>query len=317
MSRFSIVIPARNGERYLEAAIQSALAQTRAADEILVVDDASVDRTSEIARSARWNGRVSYRYHASPSGFALAWNRAAQFCNGDFVTILHQDDLLDSQYLASVESARIRFPNAEHIYAACRYIDAYDTETRCAPLPHSDAPELLEGKDYARRYLDGVLSNRHIHRCPGVTTSRLLLTTRCAYRKEAGHIADDDFFYRVGALTNVIGIAKPLASYREHEQSITGSNESLELTLAGDWLFQVREFKAGRTLFQPSDGVRLVKQTVKLATRALVSAIRKQDDAKIRASVRIMETLEQTAPECHAHVARWATASSAFARPRG
>ena len=99
-------------------------------------------------------------------------------------------------------------------------------------------------------------------------------------------------FIASGAFTKVVGIAKPLAGYREHDESITGVNKSLELTLAGDWLFQVRGFKAGRTLFDSTDGIRLVKQTAKLVTRP-VSAIRKQDDAKVSASVRIMEALER------------------------
>ena len=46
-----------------------------------------------------------------------------QFSSGDFVTILHQDDLLDAQYLSSIEAALMRFPHAGHGYSACRYID--------------------------------------------------------------------------------------------------------------------------------------------------------------------------------------------------
>jgi glycosyltransferase involved in cell wall biosynthesis len=316
MMRFAIVIPARNGERFLGAAIESALAQSRPADEVLVIDDNSTDCTAEIARSNKWNGRVGYRHHAAPSGFAEAWNRAAAFSSSEFVTILHQDDLLDGDYLANVQHALTRYPKAQHVYSACRYIDADGREIRSAPRPHDEEPRLWNGMEYAHRYLDGVLSNQHIHRCPGVTTFRALLQNKCSYRKEAGHIADDDFFYRVGAYTDVVGIAKPLASYREHKHSITGSTRTLELTLAGDWLFQVREFKRGATLFDANDGVRIVKQAVKLATRALVGALRNRSDEQVSACVKIIEELDAVAPEARSSMATVARPLWALCRKR-
>ena len=66
---------------------------------------------------------------------------------------------------------------------------------------------------------------------------------KCQYRSEAGHIADDDFFYRVGLYTDVVGLLKPLASYREHEKSETGHLENIKLVsrLANDYLFQVKD----------------------------------------------------------------------------
>ena len=47
----SIIIPAYNGEEFLGAALESALAQTYPAVEVLVTDDGSTDRSAEIAES--------------------------------------------------------------------------------------------------------------------------------------------------------------------------------------------------------------------------------------------------------------------------
>ncbi|MCA9002622.1 MAG: glycosyltransferase, partial [Planctomycetes bacterium] len=49
--RFSVVIPAYNREGTVGRAIQSALEQTCAPFEILVVDDGSKDRTAEVIAS--------------------------------------------------------------------------------------------------------------------------------------------------------------------------------------------------------------------------------------------------------------------------
>ena len=140
--KFSIVIPARNGEKYLRSAIESALDQTRPADEIIVVDDASADRTAVIARSPEYRGRVTYRFNETPTGFVDAWNRAIGLSLGDFTAILHQDDLLHKDYLLHVGKALSAYPHVRHIYAACDVIDENglcDPNTRRPPFTRAGA----------------------------------------------------------------------------------------------------------------------------------------------------------------------------------
>ena len=271
--RFSIVVPAHNGERYLRETLASALAQTRAPDEILLVDDASTDGTAAIARSPQFENRVRYVYNPVATGFVDAWNRAVAYADGDYISILHQDDLLAPDYLRQVEASLQRYPRVEHIYAACNYIDQSGRITR-TPVASAIEPVLYAGKLYAHNYLKGVLQNRHIHRCPGVTTSRSLLQSRCSYRKEAGHIADDDFFLRVGAFTDVIGIAAPLASFREHQGSATAKVDLLALRLAQDYLFQSRYQLENTTLLEAEDVAGIHRQTVRFINLLLFQALR-------------------------------------------
>ena len=271
-ARFSVVIPTRNGEQFLRDAIASAIAQTRSFDEIVVIDDASTDGSRLIATAAEFRSRVAYRYNPKATGFVDAWNRAVQCASGDFVTILHHDDLLDPRYLECVERAARLYPLVEHIYSACNYIDDTGKVIRSAEAS-STAPAFYSGKQYAHNYLAGVLSNKHIHRCPGVTTKRELLLHRCTYRKEAGHIADDDFFLRVGTYTDVAGIAAPLASYREHRNSETGQLDLLSYRLAQDYLFQSRYYLANESPLSRNDVTCIHKQTVRFINLLLFQAL--------------------------------------------
>ena len=181
---FSIAIPVHNGERFLERTLASAIDQKRPADEIVAVDDASTDQSAQILKAEKWKGKIRYVFNENPSGYADAWNRVAQHSRSDFVAILHQDDLLDVDYLYRVEQALSAYPTCKHIYSGYYYIDEDGNRTAESPGPRSLIPELLGGKEYTRRYLDGVFNNRHIHRCPGVTTERNLLLEKCAYRKK-------------------------------------------------------------------------------------------------------------------------------------
>jgi glycosyltransferase involved in cell wall biosynthesis len=231
------------------------------------VVDKSSDATLEICKEYN----VDLYTNERPTGFVAAWNRAARFSNGDFVTILHQDDLLDPDYLETVEQALMQYPRVGHLYVPCRYIDQHgNIDKRRTPMSKRTASAvLLSGSEYATRYLQGVFTGRHIHRCPGVMTRRELLLNSCQYREEAGHIADDDFFYRIGNYTDIICIPRILASYREHSKSATGSVRIIEITLARDYLFQIRQ-EASRAHFSSAEVEEIFEQ---LAIKSLWEAM--------------------------------------------
>ncbi len=87
--RVSVIIPVRNQGRYLAEAIESALAQTRLPDEIIVVDDGSVDDTPEVAR--RYAAQIRY-VRQPPCGAPAARNRGLALANGAVIGFLDADD---------------------------------------------------------------------------------------------------------------------------------------------------------------------------------------------------------------------------------
>ena len=85
----SCVIPVFNGGRVLAEAIDSVLAQTRAPEQILVVDDGSTDATAEVA--AAYGTRLSYVFQEN-LGPAAARNAGMKMVTGEFVAFLDADD---------------------------------------------------------------------------------------------------------------------------------------------------------------------------------------------------------------------------------
>jgi len=294
--RFSVVIPAHNGELYLRFAIESVLNQTRKADEIIIIDDASTDKTADIIQSIESRERVKYIVNEESTGFVDAWNRAIEKASGDFVVILHQDDLLCPEYLYHIEKAIENYPEVRHLYSGCNYINELGDIIKSTPQPHSVEPKLCSGKEYAKNYLNGVITNQHIHRCPGVTTNRKLLLDQCAYRKEAGHIADDDFFLRVGVFTNVIGISQPLASFRHHAESCTSKAESLTLNLAQDYIYQVKYYKENRTILDQDDSQKIKRQAVKFINLLLSQSLLYSRKDWTSTALSLRKELEEMSP---------------------
>lgn len=83
----SVVMIVRNGSRFLDGAIDSVVAQTRAADEILVVDGGSTDATTDIA--ARRGVQVVQQPR---SGIADARNHGIAHTGGTYIAFLDHDD---------------------------------------------------------------------------------------------------------------------------------------------------------------------------------------------------------------------------------
>ena len=96
MGMLSVIILTKNEEKDIEAAIQNA---RQCADEVLVVDSGSTDRTVELAEK---NGaRVVFR--AWDNDFAAQRNFALSQTEADWVLYLDADERMNDQLLASVK----------------------------------------------------------------------------------------------------------------------------------------------------------------------------------------------------------------------
>src|SRR5581483_306102 len=95
--KISVVMAAFNAERYVAAAIESILAQTRKADEIIVIDDGSTDRTFEVL--TRYEDNITL-LRQDNTGPAIALNRAISAASGDMLAFLDADDLWAEEKLS-------------------------------------------------------------------------------------------------------------------------------------------------------------------------------------------------------------------------
>ncbi|RKY08906.1 MAG: hypothetical protein DRP66_03450 [Planctomycetota bacterium] len=85
----SVVIPAYNAQRYVGRAIDSALAQTRRPDEIIVVDDGSTDNTAEVIRS--YGSKVCFIGQEN-GGASVARNTGIEAARSEWIAFLDADD---------------------------------------------------------------------------------------------------------------------------------------------------------------------------------------------------------------------------------
>jgi glycosyltransferase involved in cell wall biosynthesis len=88
----SILIPAFNAEEWISESIDSAIRQTWARKEVIVVDDGSTDSTARVARG--FASRNVVVVSTANQGPAAARNHALELCQGDYIQWLDADDVL-------------------------------------------------------------------------------------------------------------------------------------------------------------------------------------------------------------------------------
>jgi len=115
---FSVVIPAYNAASTITSAVRSALTQTRADLEVIVVDDGSTDETAAVVAAIE---DPSVRLLAQPNrGQSAARNNGIATARGKYVVFLDSDDLLLPRYVELVARAL-----AEADRPGFAYTDAY------------------------------------------------------------------------------------------------------------------------------------------------------------------------------------------------
>lgn len=92
MELVSIIMPTYNCGRFIRESIESVIAQTYTAWELLIVDDCSTDNTAEVVAAYK-DSRIHYLRNEQNRGAALTRNRALREAKGRYIAFLDSDDL--------------------------------------------------------------------------------------------------------------------------------------------------------------------------------------------------------------------------------
>lgn len=227
MSLVSIVIPAYNQERFVAQAIASALAQTHAWVEVIVVDDGSTDQTGEIA--ARFDDHANLTVvHQPNAGLPAARNRGLAEARGEFVCFLDSDDYLAPTYLEQLLPALHADPSVALAYCDVQMVDLDGEPT--GDFSVAAARRLVTG-DIFESLLVGGYFPPHT-----VLLRRAVLAEAGGFDLALGGHADYELWLRLSALGHRAHFVNArLASYRVYEGSmsrdVTHMRESRVLAL--------------------------------------------------------------------------------------
>jgi glycosyltransferase involved in cell wall biosynthesis len=107
--KITIVVPNYNHGTYIDFALKAIFEQTRAADEVILIDDASTD--DSLSKMMDWRDRgapstsIRIIQNDRRGGVVAAMNRGLEEAEGDLVAFLAADDLVHPEFLRKAAAA--------------------------------------------------------------------------------------------------------------------------------------------------------------------------------------------------------------------
>jgi glycosyltransferase involved in cell wall biosynthesis len=117
-NRTSVILPVRNGAKFLTEAVASALAQLDAADQLIVVWDLSSDNTAAIVAS--FDDPRVIAVEGPGRGVSAARNVGLSFAQGELIAFLDHDDFWPSQRHMIMRKALADDPQLDAVFGRMR-----------------------------------------------------------------------------------------------------------------------------------------------------------------------------------------------------
>jgi glycosyltransferase involved in cell wall biosynthesis len=120
----SFCVTTYNTENYISDCLDSILNQEGGYEfEVIIVDDASTDRTEEVVKSYQNDRRIRYIRHSQNQGAFVTVNRGFEEAQGQFIARIDSDDRYRSNFLALTIPILEQYPEVGLVYGDIAMID--------------------------------------------------------------------------------------------------------------------------------------------------------------------------------------------------
>jgi glycosyltransferase involved in cell wall biosynthesis len=214
----SVCVPVYNGARFLAESLNSLLAQDFIEYELVVVDDCSTDNSAAVIAGYKDQRLRSFR-NERRLGLVGNWNRCLQLARGRYLTLFHQDDVMQQHNLKQKVELLDRHPTVGMVYSNVRIIDAdgrIQMDHWPIPMePNSDT--VISGKDFFVRLITGY----NLACCPSVIFRRECYVQLGPFDPRLSFTADWEMWLRIALHFDVAYLRTPLVHYRLHDSNET------------------------------------------------------------------------------------------------
>ncbi|MFT3837804.1 MAG: glycosyltransferase family A protein [Myxococcaceae bacterium] len=249
-ARFSICIPNFNYERYLGKTIASVLSQQGPSVEVLISDNASTDRSVELARGLN-DERVKVKINHANVGFAGNLDHAGRMAKGELMLMLSSDDLMRPGALAAYDALFKAIEPDAIVTSTAEVIDADDKVTGSLGADadlwtEADLAPNLPAPNGAKVYRvpSGELLRRALKRLRNPFNFLATAFSRSLYERIEGYgggrlINPDKWFHwrLLGVASHAYFVDAPLFAYRWH-----AANQTAQQAASGALKYLVDEY---------------------------------------------------------------------------
>lgn len=218
----------RNGAPHIREAINSILAQTDPAFELIIIDDGSTDETAEVIGTYDDPRLVSVR--SEPIGRVAALQKAMSVARGGLIAILDADDIAMPHRLATQREFLAVNPDVALVGSSAIEFDE----------KHEWRRRHISGRESVRRAL--AMHNPYYH--SSIMFRRTAYDAAGGYRSDGGWGHDKDLLLRFALRGPVDIIDEPLIRYRQHAANWSRRADDEGLRLRKSSTLQLRAARA-------------------------------------------------------------------------
>ncbi len=216
MTSIAAIVPLHNKRPHIERALQSIIDQTRAVDELIVIDDASTDGGMDVVR-AFMNSHPSApitcltRDQPGPGGYA-ARNLGIESANSEWIAFLDADDEWEPVFLETIARTAEQYGEQHGVIFGSRTI------VGLGPKPFLETSHKVTDATVTLDFAEFLELWRALGRCPVWTSATAIRTEDLkaaelfpACRCKRG--GDKDTWARVMERTKAVAVPEVVASY--------------------------------------------------------------------------------------------------------
>jgi len=227
MPKVSILIPTFNRANYLRMAIDSALNQTYPNIEILVLDDCSADETIKLSKAYSDIEHITFVRNEENIGFIENWNKAVSLSSGEYIKIIGDDDILESNCVAEQVKILNEHPDVGVVSCNPFIIDENNnikSDNSTYRLFNKDTKE--NGKKFIKNYL---LGKKPVGWPTAILFRRDDIDKAGDFDTAAGCAADIDMWCRILKRKNFYYLDQVLAYCRQWSGNLSAKLEANQL----------------------------------------------------------------------------------------
>jgi len=237
--RISVAVASYNGERYIKEQMDSIVRNLTCRDEIIVSDDGSSDRTSELVREYQ-NGEIPVRLLQGP-GLGIKQNISAALsaCRGDYIFLADQDDVWTDDKVEKV----MEYLGKD----GCRLV-CHDARVMNASFTEVKMESFFSYRGSKPGFLNNLLKNRYMGCCMAFEKSLLPYVLPISEKVEM----HDQW---IGMINDLRGgnsrfIGDRLLLYRRHDANVSDFSHGTLLQMAVKRLILLRELYKRKKLWK-------------------------------------------------------------------
>lgn len=227
----SIIMNCYNGDKYLGEAIDSVYAQTYENWEIIFWDNASADKSAEIAKS--YTDKLKYFYGEKNIPLGAARNKALEQCNGDYIAFLDVDDLWMPDKLLK----QVNYLEKNKDVLLCHTDGYFIYEDKPSTVKFSSNLKIYNNKVFEHIIKENFINWQTVFIKRDLSGNELLFKDNYFYSE------DKELLLRLSIRGKFYYINEPLAYYRIHENNISWNIDYLindTITLITDFSFELK-----------------------------------------------------------------------------